>query len=180
MLAENEKLNLTAIRDLDEARVLHSLDSLAIEALQLTPQHCIDLGTGNGFPGVALRALYPQATVLLIDRTGKKIDAVRRALLAAGLDDVGALQADATHIPATHPELCGRFDLITARAVGRPRGVGELAKALARSGGNLVLWIDRNTEPPQQIPGFELKTVHTYELPEPANRQRRLARYRRH
>ena len=44
LLEENERINLTAIRDLDTARVLHVEDSLAVAALGLpAPAHCLDL-----------------------------------------------------------------------------------------------------------------------------------------
>lgn len=54
MLTINEQINLTAVRDREHAVVLHVLDGLAFDLLGLHPRHGLDLGTGNGFPGVAV------------------------------------------------------------------------------------------------------------------------------
>ena len=80
MLAENQQLSLTGIRDPQEAHVLHVLDSLQIGELGLAPRRCLDLGTGNGFPGIALCALFPEAAVCWMERTGKKLAAMQRIL----------------------------------------------------------------------------------------------------
>jgi 16S rRNA (guanine527-N7)-methyltransferase len=177
LLAENETLNLTGIRDVEQARVLHVLDSLAIAELGLAPRRCLDLGTGNGFPGVALRVLFPEAQVTLLDRTGKKLDAITRALATAGMTDITTVHVDAAVAPRTHPELTRQFDLITARAVGRPRLVARLAAPLATAAAHLVLWLDEQTAAPTEVTGFSLEQVLHYDLPEPAARRRRLAVY---
>jgi 16S rRNA (guanine527-N7)-methyltransferase len=55
MLTINEQINLTAVRDREQAVVLHVLDGLAFDLLdRLHPRHVLDIGTGNGFPGVAI------------------------------------------------------------------------------------------------------------------------------
>jgi 16S rRNA (guanine527-N7)-methyltransferase len=177
LLEENQKLNLTGIRDLEQARVLHVLDSLAIAGLGLAPTSCLDLGTGNGFPGVALRVLFPDAEVTLIDRTAKKLDAIQRALEVAQLRGISTVHVDAAIARRTHPELLGRFDLIAVRAVGRPAAVAALAAPLSTADGQLVLWLDEGTEPPETLPDFAFVAAHDYELPQPASRRRRLALY---
>ena len=179
LLAENQKINLTGIRDLDTARVLHVLDSLALAALDLgTPSRCLDLGTGNGFPGVALRVLYPEAEVTLLDRTRKKLLAIERVLARVGMEGFHTVHADAAHAPNTHPDLRRRFDLVAARAVAAPHKVAELAGPLTAPGGLLALWLDAATEPPGDLPAFTLTREHVYDLPEPAARRRRIAAYR--
>ncbi|MEC7725750.1 MAG: RsmG family class I SAM-dependent methyltransferase [Planctomycetota bacterium] len=51
--------------------MLHAHDSVALQLAAIRPQHVLDLGTGNGFPGVGVAALHPRATVTLMDKTGK-------------------------------------------------------------------------------------------------------------
>lgn len=180
MLRENEHVNLTAIRDRDAALVLHVADSLAIEALALAPRDCLDLGTGNGFPGVALQVLFPAAKVTLLDRTQKKIAAIGRALAASGLDEVATLRLDAAQAPALAPSLRGRFDLVTARAVAGPNEVAALAAPLLGPHGRLCLWLDADTEAPQTLaPRFRRVALHEYVLQSPnvPPRTRRLALY---
>jgi 16S rRNA (guanine527-N7)-methyltransferase len=181
LLNENQQINLTAVRDLAAARILHSLDSLRIQQLSLppSPQSCLDLGTGNGFPGIALHFIYPQATITLMDRTRKKLVAIERVLATVGIAGIHTIHADAEQAPKQHPELASKFDLVTARAVGDPSKVARMASPLIAPQGHLVLWLDENTSAPAKLTGVELSEVREYELPEPAARRRRLACYRK-
>jgi 16S rRNA (guanine527-N7)-methyltransferase len=182
MLAENHQVNLTAIREPAQALVLHVLDSLAIGALQppLAPRRCADVGTGNGFPGIALRVLWPEAEVAWLERTGKKVAALERALRAAAIDGVQLVHVDADQAPRLRPELRGRYDLLAARAVGEPAEVAATCAPLATRDATLVLWLDDDARPNASLPGgFDRAAWHEYELPEPAARRRRLAVYRR-
>ena len=178
MLAENEHVNLTGIRDPEAARVLHVEDSLAIAGAGLLPKDALDLGSGNGFPGVALRVLFRDAKVTLLERTRKKCLAIERVLAASGIRDVAVLCMDAGQAPGLDPKLRGRFDLITARAVGAPPEVARLATPLLAPLGKLALWIDGDSEPDAAL-GSRLKLWRAldYELSAPAARRRKLAIY---
>jgi 16S rRNA (guanine527-N7)-methyltransferase len=182
LLDENTRINLTAVRDLAEARVLHVLDSLALQQLALspTPTECLDLGSGNGFPGIALRFLYPDAAVTLLDRTRKKLLAIERVLATIGMEGITTIHADAEQAPKSNPELVSKFDLVTARAVADPSRVASLASPLMAEDGHLVLWLDERTTAPTRLTGVKLAKTLDYELPEPASRRRRLAWYRKH
>lgn len=180
MLAENEHVNLTAIREPDKALVLHALDSLAVACLGLSPpRRALDIGTGNGFPGVALAALWPQAEVTLCDRTQKKVLAIQRALAVAQFGGkVAADCVDAQQAPALRDGWRQGFDLCTARAVSRPEELAVLARPLLAQNGHLALWLDADGGAPN-LRGYQAPGVIEYDLPEPAARTRRLAVYRR-
>src|SRR5690606_29212963 len=140
MLDENRRTNLTAVREPAQAEVLHVLDALAVAlAIVEPPRRILDLGTGNGFPGVAAAVLWPTARVLLCDRTRKKVEAVARALAAAGIA-AETRWLDLAQAPATEPELVAAFDAVLVRAVGEPAAVAALAAPLLARGGQLVLW----------------------------------------
>lgn len=179
MLVLNEQINLTAVRDREAAVVLHALDGLAFARTGLTPRHLLDLGTGNGFPGVAVAALHPAATVLLMDKTGKKVRAIGSCLLTARWPGIDTAQLDAAQAPALRRELRHHFDTVVARAVGKPEAVAALADPLLRPGGHLVLWLDADAEVPTSLPACRLDRRVSYDLPEPAARQRLLAVYRK-
>ncbi len=180
LLAVNEHVNLTGVRDREHAVVLHLLDGLAFARTGLRPRHALDLGTGNGFPGVCVAALHPGASVVLMDRTGKKVRAITGCLVAAKLDGVETVQLDAQQAPAVARELRHAFDVVTARAVGRPEVVAELAAPLARPGGHLVLWLDADAALPVKLDHFRLVDRVDYELPAPAARRRVLGHWQRH
>jgi 16S rRNA (guanine527-N7)-methyltransferase len=179
MLLLNEQINLTAVRDRAEAIVLHVLDGLAFAALGLHPSHVLDLGTGNGFPGVCVAALHPGASVVLLDRTGKKVRAIGSCLVSSGLHGVETMQMDAAQAPALRSELRHAFDVVTARAVGRPQLVAELAAPLVRPGGSLVLWLEHDAVIEDKLGAFRLHRRQEYDLPAPAARRRVLAHWKR-
>lgn len=182
MLQENQHVNLTAVRDSESAVLLHALDSVAMghPTFELDPRQCLDLGTGNGFPGVAIACLYPEARVLLMDRTLKKLKAIERAVKVAGIDpnQISTVQMDASEAPAHGYRK--NFDLITTRAVGPAREIGILSKPLMVKGGQLLCWLSDGTEVAPALPGdLRRSGVIDYRLPSPANRVRKLVSYRR-
>ena len=113
-----------------------------------------------------------------MDRTAKKLNAITRALKAAGFDlgQFETIQMDAAEAPARGYSTS--FDLIASRAVGPPPLMGGLARPLLLKNGSLLTWLSDNTEAPDTLKrGWRLHSVHTYSLPAPAERVRRLARY---
>jgi len=179
MLATNQHINLTAVRDREQAVVLHALDSLAFQLSGLHPRHVLDLGTGNGFPGVGVAALCPRATAALMDKTGKKVRAIGTCLVTAGIDRIETIQMDASQAPALRKDFRHGFDLCTARAVARPDVVASLAEPLVRPGGHLALWLEDGAEVPDKLGRFRHERTWRYELPAPAARVRQLAVWER-
>ena len=83
LLEWNQGMNLTAITDPLQIAVKHYLDALTLTRVipQFDHLNLIDVGTGAGFPGLALAIVYPLLRVTLMDSTGKKlrfIEKVRR------------------------------------------------------------------------------------------------------
>lgn len=179
MLQTNEHINLTGVRDPEAAVVLHALDSLAFGLANLTPHHVLDLGTGNGFPGVGVAALHPHATVTLMDKTGKKVRAIGTCLVSAELARIETIQMDASQAPTLRKDFRHGFDLLTARAVARPSLLAMMAQPLVRPGGHMVLWLEEDADMPEKLGRFRRTQIITYELPEPAARTRKLAIWER-
>ncbi|MFQ5504137.1 MAG: 16S rRNA (guanine(527)-N(7))-methyltransferase RsmG [Planctomycetota bacterium] len=144
MLLENRRLNLTGIRDPEQALVLHVVDSLQVWRAAPTPRRVLDLGSGNGFPGVAAACLWPEAKVVLVERTRKKADALDRCLNDSALARVEVLPLDAAQIPALRPGL--RADLVLARAVGALSALIPVAAPLMRNQALLVNWHAAETD----------------------------------
>ncbi len=159
VLAINESLNLTAVRDRGDAVARHLLDSLSIVPVwrdvagDPPPKRVLDLGTGGGFPGAPLAVAWPTSRVSMIDGTGKKVRAVAECLTKSGIANAEALQARGADLPTLRPDTRGAFDLCVARAVGQADGlVRELAPLVAR-GGFVFLMKGPNTSPDEIAAG---------------------------
>lgn len=115
----NTRVNLTAIVDREQVVVKHFLDSLSIAPLLRdagAAPSLVDIGSGAGLPGLALKIALPQLRVTLVDATRKKVDFLQHMIAELGLQDISAIQAraeDLAHDPA-HRE---RYDFAVARAV---------------------------------------------------------------
>jgi len=73
LLAWNEKVNLTAIRDPLEILYRHFCESMyAVTAVPLQAGRLADVGSGGGFPGLALKIARPELQVFLIESNVKK------------------------------------------------------------------------------------------------------------
>ncbi len=71
LLAWNEKVNLTAIHDPLEVLYRHFCESMyAAAAVPLQAGRLADVGSGGGFPGLALKIARPELQVFLIGRRG--------------------------------------------------------------------------------------------------------------
>ncbi len=148
----NSRVNLTAITEREAVQRRHFVDSLAVGAAwrALDPtgdpaapppgaggRGLIDLGTGAGFPGLALKILWPALPVTLVDSVGKKtafLEAVVRALDLADVTVVTA-RAEALGQDRVHR---GRYDAATARAVAALPVLAEYGLPLCRVGGVML------------------------------------------
>src|SRR5438552_145683 len=81
LLEWNTHFNLTAIKVPEEVQIKHFLDSLSLLAVYDKPQtHLLDIGSGAGFPGLALKIACPQWHVTLLEATGKKVTFLRHII----------------------------------------------------------------------------------------------------
>ena len=78
----NEKINLTAITDPEGITIKHFLDSLTIFAYVDIPEgsKVIDVGTGAGFPGLAMLIARPDLDMTLMDSTKKRLTVIENIL----------------------------------------------------------------------------------------------------
>lgn len=132
-----ERQNLTAIADPLEAVDRHLADSLAALALTevASAVACVDVGSGGGFPGLALAAARPDMDVTLVESERRKADWLRRA--SAAFPNVRVVADRSEHLASLERE---RWPLATARALAPPPVALELTAPLVRIGGAVVLW----------------------------------------
>ena len=135
----NQKFNLTAIRDVESIRVKHFLDSFScVLAWQGTPPHrLIDVGTGAGFPGLALKILYPQMKLTLVESVGKKAMFCQHIVSVLGLEQVNVVQARAEDL-GQNPQHREKYDWAVARAVANLSVLSEYLLPLVERNGMML------------------------------------------
>ena len=109
LLRWNRKLNLTSIRNREEAIERHYCESLFLGThLPPRPLRIIDVGSGGGFPGLPVAVLRPDCSVTLLESHQRKAVFLREA--TRKLANVRVLARRAEDVEE-------RFDRAISRAV---------------------------------------------------------------
>jgi 16S rRNA (guanine527-N7)-methyltransferase len=140
LLLTNEKFNLTAIRDLDEAWRRHIIDSLTLlPFIEHLPAGAgvIDVGSGGGLPGIPLAIARPDLRVTLLESTGKKAAFLSECVRTLPLPNAVAVndRAEKAGHDRRHRE---KYDAVVCRAVGVMTEILECSLPLVTVGGVLL------------------------------------------
>lgn len=139
LIAWNELVNLTAIRDQAQIRTKHFLDSLTCMRVMRDTrmERVIDVGTGAGFPGLPLKIIYPAMELTLVESVSKKADFCRHIVTQLKLEGVEVIpeRAEAVGRMAAHRQ---KYDWAIARAVAVLPVLVEYLLPLTRIGGNTL------------------------------------------
>jgi 16S rRNA (guanine527-N7)-methyltransferase len=133
VLDANRRLNLTGAKD-GTAFARHVLDALTLQGDVVGP--LIDVGSGNGVPGIPL-ALAIGVRVVLLEPIKKRAGFLHGAVQALGID--GEAVAERAEDAARDPRYRGAFATATARAVASAPAVAELAVPFLAVGGRALL-----------------------------------------
>lgn len=116
----------------------------------------VDLGSGAGFPGVALAARFPDAKVLLVEPRQKRATFLDQVVREARLQNATVRRGRDVELPD------GAFDGVIARAFAPPEELVRVAARLLRPGGRVALMLARGEAP--EAPGFEPAGSWEYDL----------------
>jgi 16S rRNA (guanine527-N7)-methyltransferase len=144
----NQKFNLTAIIQPQAIVTKHFLDSLTVASVVDLDRAktLVDVGTGAGFPGLALKIAFPHLQVTLLDALQKRLRFLERVVEALGLEGVTFVhcRAEDAVLPKRFAA-CGlkeslreRYDVVTARAVAPMDVLAEWTLPYAKVGGWVV------------------------------------------
>jgi 16S rRNA (guanine527-N7)-methyltransferase len=140
LLAMNELMNLTAIKDPLEVWDKHVLDALTLVPLLAelgAGARVVDIGSGGGVPGIPLAIVRPDLHVTLVEATQKKATFLVAVAKALGLTNVSVRAERAEQLGKG--DLRGAFDAVTARAVGRLVMLIPLTVPFVRPNGIVLL-----------------------------------------
>lgn len=91
-----------------------------------------DLGTGVGLPGLPLAISLPETEFLLVDRSGRRVDLLRRAIRILDLQNCTTIQGEIA-------DVTGGVEVIVTRASLPPDEMAVVARTHLRPGGVAVM-----------------------------------------
>lgn len=137
LLRWNQRVNLTSIRNRDEAIEKHLLDSLLIMPCLSNSEKILDIGSGGGVPGIPLAIAMPQIRVISVDSVGKKINFQKHIKRILKLDN---LEVHLSRVEDLEEKELGikKFDLVIARAFSSLDVLLRYAAPWLKPGGRLL------------------------------------------
>lgn len=142
LLRWNAKINLVAKAPLDVIWETHFLDSLtllrALPAPDAALPTLLDIGTGAGFPGLALKTARPDLPVMLVEPRQKRVSFLKHIIRTIGLSGISVLCG---RVEAGNDTVAGtslRMELITSRAFTNIAGFLHHCAAISPMGGRVV------------------------------------------
>ena len=157
LLAWNEKINLTAIRDPREILYRHFCESMfAAVSVPLDRGRLADVGSGGGFPGIPLKMIRPELQVFLIESNLKKATFLAEVIRELELTDTRVLVGRYEELG----EEVAPLDYVCARALGEFVPFIEWAGSEHLGTKEVILWIGGRDLP-------ELQKIHTWDWREP-------------
>ena len=135
----NLKFNLTAITDEADILTRHFLDSFTLypEMKKKPEAKLLDVGSGGGFPGLALSIIFPDMKISLLEATGKKTTFLKETAELLGRKNVEVYNGRCEDY-ALLPEHREQYDFVTARALARAATLLEYTLPFTKIGGRVI------------------------------------------
>ena len=153
LLAWNEKIDLTAIRDPLEILYRHFCESMfAGVSLPLEYGRLADVGSGGGFPGLPLKILRPGLHVFLVEANLKKATFLAEVVRELGLTDIQVLVSRYEELG----EELAPLDFVCSRALGEFGSFLSWAGSETIAAKQVILWIGaRDVDEIQSSKGWD-------------------------
>lgn len=133
----NSRTNLTALRDPEQIVLRHFGESLFAAVQLLSPETSathIDIGSGAGFPGLAMNLVRPGLQTTLVESQNKKVTFLREIIRALKLTGVDVVHGRAEQLGRT-------AELVTFRAVEKFEAILPIASSLTLVEGRVAALI---------------------------------------
>lgn len=135
----NQKINLTAITEDEEIIKKHFIDSIKVFECDYVKnaKSIIDIGTGGGFPGIPMKIVKEDNSMVLLDSLNKRINFLNEVIGELGLNNIKTIHGRAEDF-AQSIEYRQKFDLAVSRAVANLTVLLELCLPYVKVGGYFV------------------------------------------
>jgi 16S rRNA (guanine527-N7)-methyltransferase len=138
LLRWNSKISLTTVTNPIEIVRFHFGESMfGASMIDDKKSRLADVGSGAGFPGLALKLWRPSIDVSLIEPNVKKATFLAEVTRHLELEDVEILRFRMEELPIAVAD----FEIITARALGRHADLLHWARNRLVMNGEIALWI---------------------------------------
>ena len=167
LIEYNQKTKLTSIKTTEEIYLKHFYDSIImLKYFNLDDESILDVGSGAGFPGMALKIMRQNIKLTVLDSNGKKTKFIES--LSKYLDiEVEIVNERAEKYINDKRE---SFDFVVARAVSALPVLSELCIPFVKIDGKFIAYKGNKEETKDSMYaietlGGELTNVYTFELP---------------
>jgi 16S rRNA (guanine527-N7)-methyltransferase len=168
----SRKISLTSIKDEREIVIRHFLDSLLLYKYIQESWFVMDIGSGNGCPGIPIKIVRPSIRMLLVESRGRKVSFLRTVIRELGLKDCQAIQQRAEEAMFQRG-LRGQLDAVIARAVAKTPRLVKTATPYLKPKGRLILMkgsgVDEELETAKPViekMGARLQSIRQLKIPE--------------
>lgn len=174
LIDTNKVMNLTTITEYSEVVIKHFADSAAIGCITDMNGNIdvIDVGTGAGFPGIVLKIVYPQLSVVLLDSLNKRVNFLKNVITELGLTGISAIHGRAEDI-ARNKDYREKFDLCVSRAVANMSSLSEYCLPFVKVGGRFISYkadgCDEEVKTASKavnIIGGKIRKIESYVIPD--------------
>lgn len=172
LLEWNEKINLTAITEINEIILKHFIDSLTIAKYLKDSDNFVDVGTGAGFPGIPIAIWNNTINITLLDSLNKRILFLNDVINKLDLKNIKTIHGRAEEF-GQNKQTREKYDVVTSRAVANLTTLSEYLLPIVKVGGKCICMKGSNID--QELDdakfaikefGGEIKKIEKFVLPD--------------
>ena len=134
LLEWNEKINLTAITDVNDIILKHFIDSMTIVKYLKENNTMIDVGTGAGFPGIPIAIMREDVKITLLDSLNKRINFLNEVCSELKINNIETIHGRAEEA-GQNKQYREKYDIAVSRAVANMTTLSEYLIPFVKVGG---------------------------------------------
>jgi 16S rRNA (guanine527-N7)-methyltransferase len=157
LLRWNAKINLTAIRTAEECVKRHFGESFYLGRFVVLSGRNLDIGSGAGFPALALKILWPGLESTLLEPVAKKRAFLKEVLRICRMSRV-EVRPERLSDYISRPDAMV-FDSVTSRAVGGLEKLLPQAVRCVKPVGMLCFWTTADPAALGNVAGIEWRQI---------------------
>lgn len=158
LLEWNEKVNLTAITEMDDIILKHFIDSITILKYLKEDDRIIDVGTGAGFPGIPIAIINSSFNITLLDSLNKRIMFLDEVCKKLELKNVKTIHSRAEDFGQDKNKR-EKYDIAVSRAVANLATLTEYLLPLIKVGGTCICMKGPDAEKEIEDAKFAIKEL---------------------